>query len=243
MPRARRAGQPRGHRPRAAALERHRAEAKLKTLANFDFTLVPAVSKARVRVLASGDVLLESCQVSSRFIAVVHVRPFPARHVSLRKIFASDAMTVAAARSSTRPALAQVSPLCVPPAAETVDGHLTVGIRAEIRPSSAGPPRLATLAAPGRRMTREPARQPHPRSRPCRLPPAPPLAPSPRTHHRSRTRVVLAARNATRYTGYVGSSKRMIVLFQGGHIENCLGTQQRHRWCRDTVFFFSADSQ
>ena len=41
--------------------ERHRAEAKLppgKTLANFDFTLVPAVSKARVRVLASGDVWL-----------------------------------------------------------------------------------------------------------------------------------------------------------------------------------------
>ena len=38
--------------------ERHRAEAKLppgKTLDNFDFTLVPAVSKARVRVLASGD--------------------------------------------------------------------------------------------------------------------------------------------------------------------------------------------
>ena len=29
-----------------------------KTLANFDFTLVPAVSKARVRVLASGDVWL-----------------------------------------------------------------------------------------------------------------------------------------------------------------------------------------
>ena len=41
--------------------ERHRAEAKLppgKTLANFDFTLVPAVSKARARVLASGDVWL-----------------------------------------------------------------------------------------------------------------------------------------------------------------------------------------
>ena len=41
--------------------ERHRAEAKLppgKTLDNFDFTLVPAVSKARVRVLASGDVWL-----------------------------------------------------------------------------------------------------------------------------------------------------------------------------------------
>ena len=41
--------------------ERHRAEAKLppgKTLANFDFTLVPAVSKARVRVLASGDIWL-----------------------------------------------------------------------------------------------------------------------------------------------------------------------------------------
>ena len=38
--------------------ERHRAEAKLppgKTLDNFDFTLVPAVSKARVGVLASGD--------------------------------------------------------------------------------------------------------------------------------------------------------------------------------------------
>ena len=42
-------------------LERHRAEAKLppgKTLETFDFTLVPAVSKARVRVLASGDVWL-----------------------------------------------------------------------------------------------------------------------------------------------------------------------------------------
>ena len=42
--------------------ERHRAEAKLppgKTLDNFDFTLVPAVSKARVRVLASGDTWLE----------------------------------------------------------------------------------------------------------------------------------------------------------------------------------------
>ena len=41
--------------------ERHRAEAKLppgKTLDNFDFTLVPAVSKARVRVLASGDTWL-----------------------------------------------------------------------------------------------------------------------------------------------------------------------------------------
>ena len=42
-------------------LERHRAEAKLlpgKTLETIDFTLVPAVSKARVRVLASGDVWL-----------------------------------------------------------------------------------------------------------------------------------------------------------------------------------------
>ena len=42
--------------------ERHRAEAKLppgKTLDNFDFTLVPAVSKARVGVLASGDTWLE----------------------------------------------------------------------------------------------------------------------------------------------------------------------------------------
>ena len=42
--------------------ERHRAEAKLprgKTLENFDFTLVPAVSKARVGVLASGDIWLE----------------------------------------------------------------------------------------------------------------------------------------------------------------------------------------
>ena len=42
-------------------LERHWAEAKLppgKTLETFDFTLVPAVSKARVRVLASGDVWL-----------------------------------------------------------------------------------------------------------------------------------------------------------------------------------------
>ena len=41
--------------------ERHRAEAKLppgKTLDNFDFTLVPPASKARVRVLASGDVWL-----------------------------------------------------------------------------------------------------------------------------------------------------------------------------------------
>ena len=41
--------------------ERHRAEAKLppgKTLDNFDFTLVPAVSKALVRVLASGDTWL-----------------------------------------------------------------------------------------------------------------------------------------------------------------------------------------
>ena len=41
--------------------ERHRAEAKLppgKTLANFDFALVPAVSKARVLVLASGNVWL-----------------------------------------------------------------------------------------------------------------------------------------------------------------------------------------
>ena len=41
--------------------ERHRAEAKLppgKTLETFDFTLVPAVSQARVRVLASGDVWL-----------------------------------------------------------------------------------------------------------------------------------------------------------------------------------------
>ena len=60
------------HRPPALAshevadrerrrLERHRAEAKLppgKTLETFDFTLVPAVSKARVRVLASGDVWL-----------------------------------------------------------------------------------------------------------------------------------------------------------------------------------------
>ena len=42
--------------------ERHRAEAKLppgKTLDNFDFTLVPAVSKARVGVLASGDTWLD----------------------------------------------------------------------------------------------------------------------------------------------------------------------------------------
>ena len=42
--------------------ERHRAEAKLppgKTLENFDFTLVPAVSKARVGVLASGDIWLQ----------------------------------------------------------------------------------------------------------------------------------------------------------------------------------------
>ena len=42
--------------------ERHRAEAKLppgKTLDNFDFTLVPAVSKARVGVLAGGDTWLE----------------------------------------------------------------------------------------------------------------------------------------------------------------------------------------
>ncbi len=42
--------------------ERHRAEAKLprgKTLDNFDFNLVPAVSKARVGVLASGDIWLE----------------------------------------------------------------------------------------------------------------------------------------------------------------------------------------
>ena len=41
--------------------ERHRAEAKLppgKTLANFDFTLVPAVSKALVNVLASGNTWL-----------------------------------------------------------------------------------------------------------------------------------------------------------------------------------------
>ncbi len=41
--------------------ERHRAEAKLppgKTLDNFDFTLVPAVSKARVGVLATGDTWL-----------------------------------------------------------------------------------------------------------------------------------------------------------------------------------------
>ena len=42
--------------------ERHRAEAKLppgKTLDNFDFTLVPAVAKARVGVLASGDTWLD----------------------------------------------------------------------------------------------------------------------------------------------------------------------------------------
>ncbi len=42
--------------------ERHRAEAKLprgKTLENFDFTLVPAVSKARVDVLSSGKIWLE----------------------------------------------------------------------------------------------------------------------------------------------------------------------------------------
>ena len=42
--------------------ERHRAEAKLppgKTLDNFDFTLVPAVSKARVGVLAGGDTWLD----------------------------------------------------------------------------------------------------------------------------------------------------------------------------------------
>ena len=42
--------------------ERHRAEAKPprgKTLDNSGFTLVPAVSKARVGVLASGDTWLE----------------------------------------------------------------------------------------------------------------------------------------------------------------------------------------
>ena len=45
----------------AGASSGHRAEARLppgKTLETFDFTLVPAVSKARVRVLASGDVWL-----------------------------------------------------------------------------------------------------------------------------------------------------------------------------------------
>ena len=52
--------------------ERHRAEAKLppgKTLDNFDFTLVPAVSKARVGVLASGDTgsrRAQTCSCSAR---------------------------------------------------------------------------------------------------------------------------------------------------------------------------------
>ena len=70
-------------------------------------------------------------------------------------------------------------------------------------PSSAAPPRLATLAVPGRRKTPEPPLPP-------RSPRHPPLAPRPRNHHRSRTRSVATPRS------YL-DCRNVLILIVAGH--------------------------